>query len=163
VVYTEGIFVGYRHYDQKKIEPAFSFGHGLSYTHFEIKNVTVSSDKLAPGDSATVSAKITNTGDRNGSEVIQLYVTDPISTLSRPDKELKAFQKVNLQPGESKQIRLSIGMRALAAFDERDNGWLAEAGQFELRIATSADHVVAKLPITLTADWFESVSPKGVN
>lgn len=163
VAYTEGVFVGYRHYDQKKITPAFPFGYGLSYTHFEIKNVAVSSDKVAPNETITIGADVTNTGNRNGSEVIQLYVSDPTSTLSRPEKELKAFQKVSLQPGETKQISLSIGMRALAAFDERCNGWLAEAGQFELRIATSVDHVVAKLPITLTADWFESTSPKGVN
>ncbi len=133
VVYGEGILVGYRHFDTEDIEPEFCFGHGLSYTTFAYGDPVV-----ADGASVVVRVPVTNTGDRRGSEVVQLYVADPESSVARPDQELKAFAKVALDPGETETVTLTLDDRAFAFWDEPAGAWKVEPGPFELRIGSSS-------------------------
>ncbi|MCM1273333.1 MAG: glycoside hydrolase family 3 C-terminal domain-containing protein [Clostridium sp.] len=132
--YGEGIFVGYRYYDKKKIVPLYRFGYGLSYTTFlcKLKKVTVEDRQLH----VYVTAK--NTGSMTGSEVIQIYVGDPYSTLVKPVKELKAFKKVQLSPDEEKELCLSIQLDAMASFDVCLDCWTLEEGYYDIYAATSS-------------------------
>jgi len=155
VVYGEGIFVGYRYYDKKRIAPLFPFGHGLSYTTFAYDNLRLSADTLAPGETLTVTVDVTNSGPRAGQEVVQLYVRDPRSTLARPEKELKGFAKVALAPGETQTVRLSLDMRALAFYDDARAAWLAEAGEFEVLAGASSADIRAHAGFSLSAEWSE--------
>lgn len=135
VHYNEGILVGYRYFDTKKVEPQFAFGHGLSYTTFLYENL-----KLVKGDLQSVTATVTvrNTGSRPGAEVVQLYVKDVQSSVERPEKELKAFQKVLLQPGESKDIIITLPVDAFRFFDEKKMEWTLEPGQFQIMAGSSS-------------------------
>lgn len=135
VKYNEGIFVGYRYFDTKKIEPQYAFGHGLSYTTFLYENLVVNK-----GDNQSVTATVTvrNTGSRAGAEVMQLYVRDVQSSVERPEKELKGFQKVVLQPGESKDIIITLSVDAFRFFDEKKMEWVLEPGKFEIIAASSS-------------------------
>jgi beta-glucosidase len=137
-VYSEGVFVGYRWFDTKNIEPLFAFGHGLSYTTFKYSNLKVvrSGDANSPG--ATVEFEITNTGKRAGAEVAQVYVQDVKASVARPMKELKGFQKMALQPGETKTVTVTLDRIALAYFDEKQSSWVAEAGEFKVLVGASA-------------------------
>jgi beta-glucosidase len=139
--YKEGILVGYRWYDTKKIQPEFPFGYGLSYTDFSISHF--STDKLSYGKNETVHAKFTikNTGSRYGAEVVQLYVSDPVSSVLHPEKELKAFQKVFLQPGETKTVDLKIKVGDLAFYDEAKKSWKVETGEFILQLGNSSRNI----------------------
>lgn len=141
VTYGEGIFVGYRYYDKKKVDPLFPFGYGLSYTTFQLKDLAVSPAEMGQADTATISIKVTNTGERAGAEVVQLYVRDVESRLVRPFKELKGFAKVHLQPGESQTITIPLTYKELAYFDDLKIKWVAEEGDFELLIGTSSTHI----------------------
>jgi beta-glucosidase len=143
VRYGEGIFVGYRYYEKKKIEPLFPFGFGLSYTTFGYGEAQLSSDTLRPGESLTVSIPISNTGQRAGQEVVQLYVRDPQARLSRPPQELKGFAKVALEPGESSTVTFTLDQRALAYWDDAQHAWVAEAGEFEIAIGSSSRDIHA--------------------
>jgi beta-glucosidase len=156
VVYGEGIFVGYRYYDKKRVAPLFPFGHGLSYTTFAYDNLRLSAETLAPGETLTVTIDVTNSGTRAGQEVVQLYVSDPRATLARPEKELKGFAKVALEPGETQTVRLSLDMRSLALYDDARAAWLAEAGEFEVLAGASSADIRARANFTLTADWVET-------
>ena len=151
VYYGEGLFVGYRYYDKKKIAPQFPFGFGLSYTTFDYSSLSLSSQQLGPDDTLQVSIDITNTGQRTGKEIVQVYIRDPQSSLQRPEKELKAFTKVQLEPGERKTVTLSIARDALAYFDDLAGLWVAEAGEFELLVGASAQDIRATATFTLTA------------
>ena len=153
VVYGEGIFVGYRYYDKKRVAPLFPFGHGLSYTTFAYANLRLSADTLAPGETLTVTIDVTNSGPRAGQEVVQLYVRDPRATLARPEKELKGFAKVALEPGETQTVSLSLDMRALAFYDDARAAWVAEAGEFEVLVGASSANIRAHARFTLAADW----------
>lgn len=104
VDYAEGIFVGYRYYDEKGIKPLFPFGHGLSYTTFEYSNLTVSENEIKDDKTLTVMVDVTNTGDRDGMEIVQLYVSDKESSVRRPVRELKGFEKLFLKAGETKRL-----------------------------------------------------------
>ena len=150
VVYGEGIFVGYRYYDKKKIAPLFPFGFGLSYTTFEYNNLRLSKSELGPGETLEVAVDVTNTGQRAGMEVVQVYVRDPQSSLMRPEKELKGFAKVELQPGETRTVRISLDRRALAYYDDSLRHWVAEAGEFEALVGRSADDILLVAPFQLT-------------
>lgn len=138
VTYNEGILVGYRWFDTKKIEPLYPFGYGLSYTQFEISNLTA--NKASYGKGETIIAKVTikNTGNRYGGEVLQLYVSDTECSVLRPEKELKAFEKIFLKPGETKTVELKINAADLAFYDEGKKGWNVEAGEFILQIGNSS-------------------------
>lgn len=155
VHYDEGILVGYRWYDTKHIEPLFPFGFGLGYTSFAYSRLRVTDVPAAPGH-AVVECDVTNTGTRAGAEVVQCYVRDTHATVLRPEKELKAFAKVELAPGETKTVRLELGPRAFAYYAPDQHGWVAEKGTFEVLVgASSRDLRVTGeyvLPATLRAD-----------
>jgi beta-glucosidase len=137
VHYGERIFVGYRYYDARKVEPLFPFGHGLSYTTFEYGQLEIPAE-VAWGDRVTVSVTVTNTGQRAGKEVVQIYVSDPESSLARPPKELKRFEKVSLRPGERKTVTFELDDRALAFYDPYKGYWVLEPGRFEVLAGSSS-------------------------
>jgi beta-glucosidase len=139
--YKEGILVGYRWYDTKKIEPQFPFGYGLSYTGFAISHF--SADKKSYEKNGTIRAKfiIRNTGSSYGGEVVQLYVSDPVCSVLRPEKELKAFKKVFLQPGETKTVELDVKVGDLAFYDETKKGWNTESGEYILQLGNSSRNI----------------------
>lgn len=137
--YPEGVFIGYRWFERQGIEPLFPFGHGLSYTDF-----TYSGLQILPGeapDSWTVSATITNSGDRAGAEVVQLYLHDLEASVERPAKELRGFEKVFLEPGASRIVALPLGRRDLSFWDVNSGGWLAEPGEFEVMLGASVEDI----------------------
>jgi beta-glucosidase len=150
VQYGEGIFVGYRYYDKKEIAPLFPFGFGLSYTTFHYDNLQLSADTIAPDDQLTVSVDVTNTGERVGQEIVQVYVCDSAASLSRPEKELKGFAKVVLSPGETKTVALTLDKKALAYWDDARHAWVAEAGEFDVLVGSSAQHIHARAMFRLT-------------
>jgi beta-glucosidase len=138
VEYAEGIYVGYRHFDKKNIAPLFPFGHGLSYTTFAYSDLQVSPRKVAPGQSVQVSLSLHNSGSREGAEVVQLYLRDVQSSVDRPVRELKAFRRVVLKPGEAQTISLSLDNSAMAFYDEGKKDWVAESGAFEVQAGSSS-------------------------
>jgi beta-glucosidase len=150
VRYGEGIFVGYRYYDKKKVEPLFPFGFGLSYTSFSYSNLALSATAIAPDEGLTVSLEVTNTGQRPGQEVVQLYVRDVTARLARPPKELKGFAKVNLRPGETQTVTLTLERQALAYWDDAQQAWVAEAGEFELLAGNSSQDIRARANFHVT-------------
>jgi beta-glucosidase len=136
-IYEEGIFVGYRYYDAFNVEPAYPFGYGLSYTTFEYGDPDLSADEF--DGEITVRVRVTNTGDVAGREVVQLYVAAPDGALVKPAAELRAFAKTRLlQPGESQTVDLALGARDLASFAPDRSAWVAEAGDYEVRVAASS-------------------------
>ena len=172
VRYGEGLFIGHRWYDARRLPVRFPFGHGLSYTTFTIGDVTLSSERIAPGDSVTVAARVTNTGSRRGSHVLQIYVAPTAPTVSRPVQELKGFTKVELDPGESRTVSVVLGPRSFAHWNpggryetslrpmptgERSQistsasgFWEVAAGDHEIRVASSANVVDATVVLTVT-------------
>lgn len=154
VSYKEGLLVGYRWFDTRKIEPLYPFGYGLSYTTFAYENMSVTAANSPGGNAAgvTVECDLTNTGSRAGAEIVQLYVASPHSTAARPEKELKGFARVFLQPGEKKRVSLPLNLRAFAYYSVERKGWLAEAAEYQLLIGSSsrAIHLTSsyKLPET---------------
>jgi beta-glucosidase len=155
VYYEEGLFVGYRFYDRRKIAPLFPFGFGLSYTTFSYSSLQLSTQQIGLEDTLQVSIDITNTGQRAGKEVVQVYVRDKQASLQRPEKELKAFTKVQLEPGERKTVILSLTRDTLAYYDDLTHEWIAEAGEFEVLIGASSQDIRASATFTLTdtARW----------
>ena len=140
VLYGEGLFIGYRYYDIKRAPVQFPFGYGLSYTTFAYSNPKVSAPTFKDMDGLSVSVDITNTGPVTGKEVIQLYVHDRISALVRPPKELKAFAKIELRPGETRTVTLTLDSRAFAYYHPTYKQWITEDGEFDLLLgASSAD------------------------
>jgi beta-glucosidase len=146
VIYGEGIFVGYRYYDSKGVEPLYPFGYGLSYTTFDYSNLTLSAPQmdLDSGETLTVSVDVTNSGSVAGKEVVQLYIHDNASRLDRPYQELKGFQKILLNPGETKTVAFTLDNRALSAYDPAIKGWNAEAGRFTVRVGSSSRDIRAE-------------------
>ena len=147
--YKESIFVGYRGVDKYKTKPAFAFGHGLSYTTFRLGKATADKKSLTADETIRFTVSITNTGSRAGAEVVQLYVSDLQSSVPRPLKELKAFQKVFLQPGETRDVTLTIGRDALSFYDDQQKAWRAESGDFEALIGTASDRITSRVKFTL--------------
>ncbi|KAF4555315.1 Glycosyl hydrolase family 3 C-terminal domain-containing protein 7 [Elsinoe fawcettii] len=138
--YGEGVFVGYRYHEKVDRPPLFYFGHGLSYTEFEYSSLVVPDEWAGGADHVvTVKVDVKNSGDKQGREVVQVYVSDTKSSVLRPLKELKAFKKVDLAPGEAKTIEIELDKYALSFWDEKTDKWLAEKGAFEVIIARSAD------------------------
>jgi beta-glucosidase len=138
VTYKEDILVGYRWFDTKEIEPLFAFGHGLSYTTFQLGEASAAKNTMKPNGSISISIPVTNTGNREGAEVIQLYIKDMVSSLPRPEKELKAFEKVWLKPGETTSVDFLIGPESLQFYDDKQKKWVLEPGQFEAHLGTSS-------------------------
>ena len=145
VKYNDDLYVGYRYYDTYKVEPQFAFGHGLSYTTFAFNNLTV----IKGDKQATVSFTIKNTGNTAGAEVAQVYVHQEKSALPRPEKELKAFEKVFLEPGQQKVITLTLNEDAFSYYNDKENKWVAEAGVFNVMVGNSSRSIKMKESVTL--------------
>jgi beta-glucosidase len=149
VAYNEGIFVGYRWTDKEKIKPLFPFGHGLSYTSFAYGKGTADKKEMVATDKITFTVPVKNTGSKDGAEVVQLYISDKKSSLERPFKELKGFEKVFLKAGEEKNVTFSIDKDALSFFDPASHNWVAEQGTFEALIGTSSTDIKTKITFDL--------------
>lgn len=149
VEYREGLFVGYRYYDKKQLRTLFPFGHGLSYTTFAYSNMTVDKRELADTETLKVTVTITNTGDRAGKEVVQLYVRDVESSVIRPLKELKGFDKVSLEPGEEKTMAFELDKRCFACYDVSEGDWSVETGEFEILIGRSSQDIALSETVTV--------------
>ena len=158
VVYQEGIFIGYRWYDKKAIAPMFPFGHGLSYTTFKYGKVSASAKTLAPGGTITTSVKVTNTGKREGKEIVQLYVRDLAKTpkVEREVRSLKNFAKIDLKPGESKVVTLTVKPGDLTYFDVTAKNFRANAGTYAVEIGASSRDIKGMAEFTLTDDYTEA-------
>ena len=150
VEYSEGVFVGYRGYDKRKVKPAFPFGFGLSYTTFAYANLAVSPPTTSGDAHVSVSFDVTNTGKRTGAEVAQVYVGDTHSHVPRPEKELKGFSRVMLQPGETKRVSVFLDRRTLSYYDVGGKTWKAEPGTFEVMVGRSAEDIALRGTLQLT-------------
>ena len=150
VKYNESIFVGYRWADkQKKVKPLFPFGHGLSYTTFAYGKATADKKEMGVDDVLSITVPITNTGSREGAEIVQLYISDLKSSLPRPVKELKGFQKVKLAPGETKNVTFTVAKDALSYYDDALQDWVVEPGKFEAIVAASATDIKSKISFSV--------------
>ena len=148
VHYGEGIFVGYRYYDRKSLEPLIPFGFGLSYTTFEYGPISLP-EQAQIGAEIPVAITVKNTGKWAGKEVVQLYIRDLESALARPVKELKGFAKLRLQPGETKTVDFRLNQRAFAYYDPYGQTWVTEPGVFEILIGSSSRDIRAQARINL--------------
>lgn len=148
--YNDGIYVGYRWADlQKKTKPLFAFGHGLSYTEFEYGKPVLDSEEMNQDGTVTVSVEVSNVGEREGQEVVQLYVGDRKSSLPRPLKELKRFSKIRLAPGESRVVDFTVDRDDLSFFDPEKHEWVAEPGVFDIYIGAASDDIRGKVSFRL--------------
>lgn len=149
VLYGEGLFVGYRYYDEKNIEPQFPFGYGLSYTSFDYSGLSLSKKKIDDTEDLTVSVKVTNTGDRAGKEIVQLYVDHKNAKLVRPPKELKSFKKITLNPGESKTVDFTLGRQDFSYYDPSREKWIVETGDYDILVGSSSRDIRARSTLYL--------------
>ena len=138
VEYKEGVFVGYRYYDTKKMPVRYPFGYGLSYTTFEYSDLQLSKERIKDTETLQVNVKVKNTGKMAGKEVVQLYVSDKTNAVMRPVKELKNFVKVELQPQEEKTVTMELNKRSFAWYNTKVNDWYAESGTYEILIGSSS-------------------------
>jgi beta-glucosidase len=138
VLYGEGLYIGYRHYDRVKVEPLFPFGHGLSYTTFEYGRPSLSNKVLTASAPTHLVMAVTNTGAVAGFETVQIYIRDEKSALPRPEKELAAFEKVFLEPEETKHITVPLDKYAVGYYDPAKSAWIAEEGSFKVLVGASA-------------------------
>lgn len=153
VSYGEGVFVGYRYYEAKNLPVLFPFGFGLSYTSFSLKELQMSAVELTNRDTLTLTLQVTNTGERSGKEVIQLYVAPKMKCrVARPFKELKGFQKVELIPGETKEITFQLSDRSFAYYDTTISDWFVESGAYEIQIGTSSRDIRLRKTIVVHSD-----------
>ncbi|APO46114.1 glycosyl hydrolase [Paenibacillus xylanexedens] len=155
VEYREGIYVGYRYYDGKDIEPLFPFGYGLSYTQFEYSQLNASQTECKDTDIITVTVNVKNIGQRYGQEVVQLYVHDRQTTVSRPEKELKGFAKVSLEPEEEKTVTFNLDKRSFAYYNIDLKDWHVESGEYDLLIGSSSRQIILQKTVHV-----ESTSPE---
>ncbi len=149
VRYGEGLFIGYRYYDAKQMPVLFPFGYGLSYTSFAYSNARPSATSFKDTDGVTLSVDVTNTGGAAGKETVQVYVHDHEAGLARPQKELKGFAKVELQPGETKTVSIPLDFRAFAFYHPAYGQWITELGDFDILVGASAVDIRSVLTVTL--------------
>lgn len=147
--YLDDVLVGYRWHDTKKIPARYAFGHGLSYTTFEYGKATASAREMTPDGTITVSIPVRNTGDREGKEIVQLYIGDEKASVLRPVKELKGFDKITLAPGQEKTVTFTITPDDLKFYDEKTGSWIAEPGKFRAYIGASSTDIRATVPFEL--------------
>lgn len=145
--YTEGVFVGYRYYDKKKMQVLFPFGYGLSYTDFAYSDLRLDKQEMLDTDTLMVFVRVENTGKRAGQEVVQLYVADRESTVHRPVRELKGFEKISLAPGESKVVTFALDKRAFAYWNPAISDWHVETGAFGIQICRSSRDVILEADV----------------
>jgi beta-glucosidase len=150
VAYEEGVYVGYRGFDQRNVEPLFPFGHGLSYTKFDYSGLKITPAKIAAGQQVEVTIEVRNAGSRAGAEVVQLYVHDVKSSVDRPVKELKGFRRVMLDPGEARNVSFTLDKSALSFYSAAKDEWVAEPGAFEVWIGASSRDIRLKGAFELT-------------
>ena len=152
--YREGIFVGYRYYDRKETELLFPFGHGLSYTSFDFSDLRLSRERITDQESLTATVRVTNTGKRAGKTVVQLYVGDCESSVFRPVRELKGFEKIFLEPGESKDVSFTLDKRSFAYWNTKIHDWHVESGEFRIEIGHSSRDIAccATVQVDSTAE-----------
>lgn len=148
--YNEGVMVGYRWFDTKKIRPLFAFGHGLSYTTFGYGKLSADASKIGPDGALTLSVDVTNTGSRAGAETVQLYISDTKASVKRPAKELKNFAKIYLEPGQTKTVTFTVRPSDLAFFDAGAHAWKAEPGEFRAHVGAASDDIRSSLRFVLT-------------
>lgn len=148
--YNEGVLVGYRWFDTKKIRPLFAFGHGLSYTTFGYGKLSADASKIGPDGAMTLSVDVTNTGSRAGAETVQLYISDTKASVKRPAKELKNFAKIYLEPGQTKTVTFTVRPSDLAFFDAGAHAWKAEPGEFRAHVGAASDDIRSSLRFVLT-------------
>ena len=165
-VYHEGVFVGYRYYSSKEMPVLFPFGHGLSYTQFAYDNLVLSQTEMTDIDKLLVSVDVTNTGHCYGREVVQVYVAAPNSKIIRPGLELRAFDKIGLEPGETKTVTIELDKRSFAYWDVESHDWLVEEGKYQIIIGKSAEEKilvadVAVSPVKTPRKVFHLNSPLG--
>ena len=139
--YNEGIFVGYRWFENKEIEPLFAFGHGLSYTTFEYGDAKASKTSIGENGTLKLTVPVKNVGSVAGAEVVQLYIRDVESSLPRPVKELKGFEKVYLEPGQSATVEFELAAEALKYYDDSIADWRLEKGDFIALIGSASDDI----------------------
>lgn len=151
VEYKEGIFVGYRYYDKKELDVLFPFGYGLSYTNFEYSDLKVDKKEIDDTEKLSVSVKVKNTGNVFGKEIVQLYVRDVNSNVIRPEKELKGFEKIALNPGEEKEVNFELNKRSFAYYNTDIKDWHVESGEFEILIGKSSKNIVLKETVTVNS------------
>lgn len=147
--YAEGIFVGYRYYEKKRLPVQFAFGHGLSYTSFAYSNLTLDKEQMTDKETLTVSFEVKNTGERAGKEIVQLYVRDVEAGVPRPVKELKGFAKLSLSPGETKQVVFTLDKRSFAYYSVELSDWYAESGVYEILVGPSSDAIALRAEIAV--------------
>ena len=156
VRYEEGIFVGYRGFDKKKIAPLFPFGYGMSYTNFRIDNLKLSAPTLIANGTILANVRVTNTGKKAGAEVVQLYVRDPNPKVEKAVRELKGFTKVFLQPGQSQTVSLPLSPRDFAWCDTKAQGWRVDAGRYQIEVGDSSRNLTARAALQVGA-WFQPI------
>ena len=149
VEYREGVFVGYRYYDTKEMDVLFPFGHGLSYTTFAYSNMKLDKTEMDDTDTLTVQVDVTNTGDCFGKEVVQLYVMPPKGNVIRPVKELKGFEKIGLEPKETKTVTFTLEKRAFAYYDTDLQAWNVESGSYQIALGQSSRTILAKQKVEI--------------
>ena len=158
VEYRESIYVGYRYYDKAGVEPLFPFGHGLSYTSFEYSDLVLDRERMTDREVLNISFKVRNTGSVAGKEIVQVYVRDVESSIFRPDRELKEFAKVSLEPGEEKEVSFQLDKRAFAFYDTHSKEWRVEPGEFEILVGASSRDI--RLKARLYVESEDGADPK---
>jgi beta-glucosidase len=149
VDYAEGIYVGYRYFDTKNVEPQFPFGYGLSYTAFDYSNLKIANQLGSAAKDATVMVSVRNSGKRAGAEVVQLYLHDGHSRIDRPAHELKGFQRVELKPGESKTVTFRLDRASLSYWSPVTKAWQVDPGTFEVQVGASSRDIRLRGPLEL--------------
>jgi beta-glucosidase len=150
VQYSEGVFLGYRHFDRSETKPLFAFGHGLSYTTFGYSKLSITPRSGTLGGPIEISFNVTNTGKREGAEVAELYVGDTHASVPRPVKELKGFAKIDLKPGETRRVTLALDRRAFSFYDVNKKDWSAEPGDFTILVGGASNDIRLRGTYTLT-------------
>lgn len=164
--YSESIFVGYRYYDSASKPVRFPFGFGLSYTHFVLSDLQVSSNDIRSGEDLRLKVKLTNAGERAGKEVVQVYISAPVGIVFRPSKELKAFSKIELQPGETKEVEISLRYQDFTFWNPQTHTWQVEAGMYQVMVGSNSVDLPLKLLVQLEASstdplpHFREVAPQ---
>lgn len=151
VEYREGLYIGYRYYDKKNMEVLFPFGHGLSYTTFAYSDLKLDKEQITAGDELDISLKVTNTGTRAGKEVVQLYVADKTGQTDRPQKELKDFAKIYLEPGETKEVTFTLNKRSFAWYSTELKDWYCGTGDYEILLGASSRDIHLKGTVFITS------------
>jgi beta-glucosidase len=147
--YAEGVFIGYRHFDQLGIEPEFCFGHGIGYTAFELADLTLSAASIGNGSGVIAQVRVRNTGKRTGKTVVQLYVSPPDAGIVRPPRELKAFEALTLEPGEDRLLSMRLDPRAFAHWDELRHAWATVPGTYQVEAGRSSRDICLRSDLTI--------------